>query len=131
LDLVTTTGAAGLAAGFLAIAGAGALRTGVRTTAGFLPVFVPLDLDLDAGAGFFKAVEELADDLAFAGFFGVDFATGIPLFSRMAARNLLKGNRREVSKPRPGIDRNRLSAAGGRRTGRKWNNSIYKIRLCQ
>ena len=79
-----------MAAGFLAIAGAGALRTGVRRMAGFLPVFVPLDLDV--GADFFRAAEELADDLAFAGFFGVDFATGIPLFSRMAARNLVKGN---------------------------------------
>ena len=118
-----------MAAGFLAIAGAGALRTGVRTTAGFLPVFVPLDLDV--GADFFRAAEELADDLAFAGFFGVDFATGIPLFSRMAARNLVKGNDGKVSEPRPGIDRHRLSAAGSRRTGRKWNNSIYKMRLCQ
>jgi hypothetical protein len=81
-----------LGAGFLATAGAGALRTGDRRTASFLPVFAPLDLDL--GADFFWAAEERADDLAFAGFFGVDFATGIPLFSRMAARNLVKGNGR-------------------------------------
>jgi hypothetical protein len=64
--------------------GLGAVRAGVRVTVGLAPlaasffpaVFIPTPFNV--GACFF-GVEELADDFALVGFFGVVFATGIPL----------------------------------------------------
>jgi hypothetical protein len=71
---------AGLAATTTIRDGAGAVRTGVRATGGFFAAFTPRDRDAD----FFVAVTD-ADGLTLVGFFGVDFATGIPHFSRTAA----------------------------------------------
>jgi hypothetical protein len=80
--------------------GLDALRTAARATAGFLPALAPLDLD--DGAPFFFGADERADVLAFVGFFGVIFATGIPHFSQRRPRTPGdEAQRGRVSEPTP------------------------------